>query len=529
VTNDSVTFRIFQKTQVFQTKTRLEIDEMMSSAPNEEMFDITLIGGGISGSFLALNILRKWRTARIAIIERSVEFQQKPGESLSDMSGLILGRMDLDHILKKHPEKTGLRFFFNETNTGAFAESAEFSSPSLRSVTNGFHINRKLFDQQMLDEVAALGAIIFRPAEILEVTAKEFENVIQFSQENYNRQIRSRWIVDASGRARFMHRKMGWTDIPVQLKTSSIFAHFTGVLPRSEWNLPTSPYWNQNAIGADDFSTIHLMRPSAWWWFIRIDEVTTSVGIVFDHNALPYDEAEEFFNQRIREDGTLTFILSNAKRGPVQELKQLAYCSEKFYSKGIVLAGDSAAFVDPLVSPGIEMILQQSLWLADLLVADGSDGQFNEARWNRYEKIFRQAYLDRCTIYTLAYPLMHSYDLMKNWLRMALFSYFGLTVFLAVILPPLQKKPVVMNRAEGLALGYFNWRQVRIKNRRTREHRISVYQPGEMSFSTVYVSRGAKVFLIPLRMFLMWFSDYVALEWKEIRIRFGKKSKPDSQ
>ena len=62
-------------------------------------YDLILIGGGASASFLALQILKKDPAFRIAILEKETTFPPKLGESIVDQTALFLKSLGLDHLL----------------------------------------------------------------------------------------------------------------------------------------------------------------------------------------------------------------------------------------------------------------------------------------------------------------------------------------------------------------------------------------------------------------------------------------------
>ncbi len=131
-------------------------------------YDIIILGGGIAGSVMAISLKRKTPSLTILIVERSSIFPNKVGESSAEMTGLFFNRFGIEHILKKQIPKTGLRFLFNEHNTFDHNKMDEFSSPSFKSIANGYHFNRQQFDEDLLAEAIKMGCETRRPAEIID-------------------------------------------------------------------------------------------------------------------------------------------------------------------------------------------------------------------------------------------------------------------------------------------------------------------------------------------------------------------------
>lgn len=474
----------------------------------------------MSSSMLAISVLRKDPEIKILIIERDQEFKQKVGESTSDITALFFRRFEIDHILKKHVQKTGLRFFFNENNSPNVDDVSEFSSPTYDGPNNGFQINRKEFDEQLLQEAVELGAVLYRPAEIINSTFEEFQCHLDIRIEGGIKKVSTKWFVDASGRARYIHQKMGWKDQEVSLNTGAIFAHFKDIKPTSEWKLKENTYWNENAVGDGSYATLHFMREHSWWWLIRIDDRTTSIGYVFDKNTYEFEDAERFFLDKISEDAQLNSILEGAEHTSPVHVEKVPYQSEKLHEKGVALIGDAGAFVDPMVSPGIELICQQVLWLSELLHEDIKKGRYNERKWRKYERLFEKAYRHRMDIYKNQYRFMNSYDLSSNWLQLGLLAYFGIFVFFAFLFPKRLKIPFTIHPIGRIGYWYMVWRLGRIDKKRKRQNRDSNPAPNAVTYSSFYYPTGIFFYTIPLRMFFKWLFRYLKLELKELRHLF---------
>lgn len=475
-------------------------------------FDVIIIGGGFSGSVLGLSLVKKNAKLKIAIIEKSTEFPQKVGESNSDVTALYLKSLRIDHILCNYPSKTGLRFLFNEKNSGKLEDIAEMTSPSLEGVNNGFHLDRKKFDQELLEEAEKSGIAVFRPANITELNIAEFDSSIKMKIQDEEYNISGKWIADASGRRRLLFEKMGWKNIDTVLNTSAIMTHYTGISEERKWDLPKNEYWESKAIGPRDFSTIHFMREHSWWWMIRLDDKTTSIGVVYDHSKLQIDDPQAYFDETIRVDLQMGKLTANATRSEIIVMADIAYLSEKLYEKGVALIGDSGAFVDPFLSPGLEFICQQAAALSELLEKDIRSEVFDEKSWIKYEKNFLKAIKSRMIAYNYGYDFMGSFDLGSAWIKMGNMAYFASTVFPLIKKPSRIKNPLAASKFQLKQIKYFHWRLMRIKKRRQRQKRASFGGPFAITYSGIYVPpRGAKFFFGPFKLFFKWWIHFQKL------------------
>jgi flavin-dependent dehydrogenase len=254
-------------------------------------YDLIIVGGGLSASFLCLNILKSNSGFKILVIERNERFPQKVGESFVDITALFVQSLGIDHLLKDQAVKTGVRYLFNETNSDNMDEIAEFASPTKPGRIKGYHVNRQLFDEQMIEEVKSRGVDVFRPAKIISSIHKEFNNLFKVEVDNELHDIESRWVVDASGRNRFIAKKINWKIKTTKLNTGSIMTHIIHNSLPLDWDTPFGDIWNQKAIGSRDFATIHLMRKNAWWWIIRINNTTTSLAVCRTYKRASFSRA----------------------------------------------------------------------------------------------------------------------------------------------------------------------------------------------------------------------------------------------
>lgn len=491
----------------------------------QERYDLIIIGGGIASSFLCLSIMKRDPKFKILMIEKGNVFPQKIGESLVDLSALYVESLGIEKELKKHPTKTGIRFLFNESNSMDISDVSEFASPTLPGRIKSYHLDRSVFDEDMIQNVSNLGVTVLRPAEVISFSHEELNSSFEIEYRGEVLKMSSRWVVDATGRSRYLVKKLKWNDQKIDLNTGAIMTHFRPELTESSWDTPLNQYWEDCSIGSREFSTTHLMRKNSWWWIIRINNKLTSLGVVFDNNKIKFDDYRSFFESQIANDAQLSKLTKGVKFEEIKYIETLPYVCNKLYSKGIALIGESGAFIDPLISPGIELIGQQTIWLSELLVKDRKDEKFNEKDWKNYEKVFFKAYDSRLSFYKYAYKFMHSYDIFSTWLKQGNYIYFGWVVFPAILFKKRLKYPMSFNLVERTALKYIVHRFDQINEKRISQNRISKTKPFELSFSSVRVPNSVLFFLIPIHLLIKSLWSYIMLEFSELKYTFKSNSK----
>ena len=391
----------------------------------------------------------------------------------------------------------------------------EFASPAFKSLSNGYHLNRPIFDADLLQECEKIGVTVLRPAELNDLELKTHNSILNITLNGEAVNIKTRWFIDASGNFRYVKKKLKWVDKELTLNTGAITAHFTNLPSESTWDREETFYWNKNAIGSKAYSTTHFLKPHSWWWLIKLDESTTSIGVVYDKNNIKFSDAESYFNQSIKEDKLLSKVTKNAKISKINHLNSLPYVCSKMHQDNVAVIGDAGAFIDPLFSPGLELICQQNEHLVSLLLDYFKTDRKDLKAWRNYEKQFVNTYLDRIFVYSKLYHFMHSFDLFSNATQLLFFGYQSFSVLPLKYFPRRIKYP---GRFQTLDRAVIKWvfnRFYKISVKRTQQNRqsVSLHQP--LFYSRVSIPNGVFYVLKPVQLALLWLTNYIKIEATE--------------
>ena len=476
---------------------------------NKASFDIAILGGGINGSLFALNIKRKAPQLRVLIIEKQAKFSDKIGESTSDVSSVFLNRLGIDHILKKHARKSGLRFLFFENG-----KRLEFASPSQKSIANGYHFDRKILDTDLLEECKKKGVVVWQPAEITRLEILEDENHIFVQKDRHSLEATAKWFIDVSGRFRFLQKKLNLENIPLDLDTGAVATHFDNIPANQSWDTPEHPIWTERCIGSQDYSTIHFMRKGCWWWFIKINETRASVGMVYNKDVIPSSEAQNYFLKQIKEDSVISKALQNANPNKINHIDKLPYMVRQYHHKNTALLGDSGAFIDPLFSPGLDFVCQQNEYLSDLIIDYYKTGKKNKRKWDKYNRIIFKANKDRVYIYKQIYSYTHSYDLFSNIAEYIFLGYQTFSVLPLRYFPKRMRKISTLNFITQPITQLYFLRLRTLLKKRKKENKTSSALPQPVRFSRVGMPSGIRLFIKPFDLFWAWCKDFMLLNVK---------------
>jgi flavin-dependent dehydrogenase len=386
----------------------------MNPPPSNPLdFDLIIIGGALSGSATAIQLLDTRPTTRVLILERSEAFGRRVGEATIELSTYFLNRvLGLTHHLNEcHYAKQGLRFWFANAHTRNLSECSEIGGKYLARLPS-FLVDRAALDTEALHVAAAKGAVVWRPASVRSFNlvpggAQELE--VQLGGET--RSLRTRWLVDASGVTALLARREGWFKPNEAHPTASAWARWRGM---KNWDSPELakkfPRWAAATFGLRNTATNHLMGDGWWAWWIPLKGGDVSIGVVWDQRRLDLP-AGESVAQRIKQflldhHPAAVEMMADATpvEGDVHLRRNLAYSVGTVAGDGFVLVGDAAGFLDPFYSPGLDwmafttaraahLIGQQQAGEADvarLVEKHNRDFTLSYQRW--FEALYRDKY-----------------------------------------------------------------------------------------------------------------------------------------
>ena len=194
-------------------------------------YDAVIIGGAFSGAATALMLKRKRPNARVLIVEKTSEFDRKVGESTTEVSSCYMTRiLGLTNYLGHHQlAKQGLRLWFCNRPDQRFDDCVEIGA-RYQSRLPSFQVDRSKLDSHMLELAVQAGCDLWRPAkvtncELAGANGQSVDAIVDLAE----RSVTCRWIIDASGRAAMLSRKLGHFRQNKDHPINAVWARFTGV------------------------------------------------------------------------------------------------------------------------------------------------------------------------------------------------------------------------------------------------------------------------------------------------------------
>ncbi|CAL9641747.1 hypothetical protein SUDANB32_06352 [Streptomyces sp. enrichment culture] len=354
----------------------------------DQEFDVVVVGGGPGGS--TVSTLVAMQGHRVLLLEKEEFPRYQIGESLlpSTVHG-ICKLLGVEEELKKAAfmPKRGGTFRWGsspEPWTFSFSVSSAFSGPT----SLAYQVERMKFDQILLDNARAKGVDVREKSLVADVVEEDGQvrGVVYRDADGVRHEVRSRFVVDASGnKSRIQSRIGGTRHYSDFFKNIALFGYFEGGK-----RLPAPNSGNILCAAFD----------SGWFWYIPLTDELTSVGAVLRREALDRVQGgrEKALLELIDECPLIAEYLSEARRvtsgpyGEVRVRKDYSYCQDTFWRPGMVLVGDAACFIDPVFSSGVHLATYSGL-LAARSVNSVLNGDVEEAKsFEEYEARYRNEY-----------------------------------------------------------------------------------------------------------------------------------------
>ena len=324
--------------------------------------DVAVLGGAFSGAATALLLKRRCPQARVLIIEKAEVFDRKVGESTTEVSSCFLTKvLGVSTWLGHHQlPKQGLRMWFARTPEEKFEDCAEIGA-RYNARLAGFQVDRATLDEHLLALAVEAGCELWRPAKVASLElGGAGRNAIEVRVGEETRRVTAKWVVDASGRAALVARKLGLFRQNDAHPVNALWARFTGV---GDWDGPELrarfPMWAKATVTSRAWATNHLMGLGWWCWIIPLKGGDTSIGLVYDTRLFTPPEGATI-GERLQTHfglhpvGREMLGAAVPVAGDQRAYSALPYVSERVAGDGWMLAGDASSFLDPFYSPGLD-------------------------------------------------------------------------------------------------------------------------------------------------------------------------------
>ena len=383
-----------------------------------QTFDVAVLGGGLAGLTLAKQLLMKHPQLKIAVVEKRCfpvnETTHKVGESTVEIGAHYFGeQLQLKkHLTDEQLPKFGLRFFFKDVHQ-TLAEGTEVGGSKFFSAPS-YQVDRGRLENHLAEAVDQLGASIIDGSRIKNVEIKTSSDVgtghrIEILRKQKLETLVGRWLVDATGRASVLKRKLNLEE-DLQHDINAVWFRIEAALQVDNWC--DDPEWKSltGKVPRRWLSTNHLMGKGYWVWLIPLATGSTSVGIVADprvhalRDLNNFDRALAWLTEHEPECAEAILPFQN-KIQDFLAIKKMSRGTRQVFSKQRwALSGEAAAFLDPFYSPGSDFIAIGNTMIGKLIEEDLA-GNSIEHLTPALQSVFLTLFQNNLLTYRDQYPL----------------------------------------------------------------------------------------------------------------------------
>ncbi|WP_425528647.1 NAD(P)/FAD-dependent oxidoreductase, partial [Xanthomonas citri] len=121
----------------------------------------------------------------------------------------------------------------------------------------------------------------------VDLSEDDTDHAVRFERDGTPGTLGARWVVDASGRAGLLKRKLGLAQDNAH-NANAVWWRVEGLIDPNGWSQDSS--WLQRCTPPDRWrSTNHMCGPGYWFWLIPLSSGAHSLGIVCDADQHPLE------------------------------------------------------------------------------------------------------------------------------------------------------------------------------------------------------------------------------------------------
>lgn len=400
--------------------------------------DVLIVGGGLAGLTLALQLRRRLPELSIRVLERRVgpapSAAFKVGESTVEIGAhYFADTLDLRaHLDAAQVRKFGFRFFFSDgcarlDRACELGISRVFPTPS-------WQIERSSFENH-LAELARVRGIMIEQGAAVRAIALGAEASPHRVHAQDGQEYGARWLVDASGRCGLLRRQLQ-LDEDNGHRIGAAWFRLDGRLELDAWCDDAA--WRARCRPSERWrSTNHLCGPGYWVWLIPLASGAHSVGIVADTNMHPvesfntFERALAWLGRRQpalaarlhdRHDALLDFHF----------LRRISHgCRKVFSADRWALTGEAGPFLDPFYSPGSDFIAIGNTYITELIARDFAGASIVQSV-RHSQQLFFSFYRNMLNLYRGQYALFGDARVMTAKVLWDYTYYWGVLCPLAI-------------------------------------------------------------------------------------------------
>jgi flavin-dependent dehydrogenase len=340
---------------------------------SSQQFDTIIIGAGPAGSSAAALLAEQG--FRVVVLEREKFPRYHIGESLLPFTSFPLKRLGLQEKMRKSEfvKKYSVQFV---SSSGKASQPFYFSTRYEPEVAQTWQVLRSEFDLLLMENARAKGARVLEETTVQELLREggRTVGVRAKTKAGETLEFKAPMTLDCSGRDGFAPTRLNWRIREPKLNKVAVWTYYRGAL--------RDPGLDEGA------TTVAYVPEKGWFWYIPQHRNMVSVGVVAEGKYLTRDgvrDPKDIFNREIEQNAWIKDHLAPGTQvGSYYLTSEFSWRSRYCAADGLLLAGDSFGFLDPVFSSGVMLALKSGIMAADAIAAALKAQDFSAERFTEY-------------------------------------------------------------------------------------------------------------------------------------------------
>ena len=377
--------------------------------------DVVILGGGLAGLTLALQLRQRMPELDVLVIERRQhpvpEAAHKVGESSVEIQAHYLGNVLglRPYLEQKQLKKFGFRFFFSD-GAQDIASVTELGASRVLP-TQSYQLDRGMLEND-LGALARERGIRYLDAS----RVRDFRlgtggaaHRVSYESTGAAHDVECCWLIDATGRAGLIKHRLDLAEGNAH-DANAVWFRIGARIDIDEWSEDAA--WLARCTPPNRWlSTNHLVGAGYWVWLIPLASGSHSVGIVADAKTHPLESINSFDKAmdwlRIHQPRLHQDLAAKCDR--LQDFaffKRFSYGCKKVFSgaEHWALTGEAGVFLDPFYSPGGDFIAVANTFITELIAQDRAGAPVARLA-TLYERTYFRLYETMLPLYVDQYRL----------------------------------------------------------------------------------------------------------------------------
>jgi flavin-dependent dehydrogenase len=345
---------------------------------------VAVVGSGAHGNIAAALLRKQHPDLDILVVGPEVSTRPIVGESMTEFSVYTMQEIGLgDYLAEEQFYKYGLTYYLKEDladpNDRTYAVLEGLAIAPMPS----YQLNRFTFDRKLVEYNRSNGVrYLDGRAVAVDIDSEQGHELTVRLADRSETSVRATWVVDASGRGRFLAKQLG-LDRKAPFQRSTFWFRLVDFDERLLGNL--SAVKPQQDAYPSYCQTHHFLGRGNWIWCIPMSTPDyrnmISIGIVWrpDLYGSPVRNMEQFIERVGEEHPVVVELTQSGTVADTNLYSNYFYESKQLYSTDRwFIVGDAGNTVDPLYSTGFAMSSAQAHQVSAMIAQDRRSGLSHE-------------------------------------------------------------------------------------------------------------------------------------------------------